>query len=386
MLRPPVEPMLAQARESVPGVLPGGLAFEAKFDGYRALLFNPNRAGGAVLLQSRRGSLIQRHFPDLVAAARQLPDGLVLDGELVVWSGDRLSFEALQRRAVSGIRTVDDLAAKMPAHFIAFDVLQADSRELLTEPYERRRAVLENLFREHALTPPWTLCPMTTDPALAQEWLTSWTRVPGVEGVVIKGLRQRYVPGARAWFKVRRRETTEAVIGAVTGSLAQPQLLVLGRYDADHRLRPVGRTTPLRPDAARQLADHLTAYGPGHPWTGVRFRVTWGSREILDPTLVVPALVAEVSADTAVDRGACRHPLRYVRTAPGRHHRRRAAVRRRHETRRRLTGERLGSGSGGPEGSRHGVRQAPGPHVRAAAGRPAEEHRQHHAAAPAGPG
>ncbi|MFP1629738.1 ATP-dependent DNA ligase [Streptomyces sp. 5K101] len=315
VLRPPVQPMLAQARESVPGpgVLPGGLAFEAKFDGYRALLFTPNRIGGAVLLQSRRGSLIQRHFPDLVAAARQLPDGLVLDGELVVWSGDRLSFEALQRRAVSGARTVDDLAAKMPAHFIAFDVLQADSQELLTEPYERRRAVLENLFLEYGLTPPWTLCPMTTDPALAQEWLTSWTRVPGVEGVVIKGLRQRYVPGARAWFKVRRRETTEAIIGAVTGSLSQPQLLVLGRHDADHRLRPVGRTTPLRPDAAHQLADHLTPAEVGHPWTGVRFSVTWGSREILDPTLVVPDLVAEISADTAIDRGAWRHPLRYVR-------------------------------------------------------------------------
>ncbi|MEV4334285.1 hypothetical protein AB0K02_27770 [Streptomyces sp. NPDC049597] len=52
----------------------------------------------------------------------------------------------------------------MPAHFIAFDVLQADGQELLTEPYERRRDVLENLFTEHGLTPPWTLCPMTTDP------------------------------------------------------------------------------------------------------------------------------------------------------------------------------------------------------------------------------
>ncbi|MGW0703041.1 hypothetical protein ACWD0A_27750 [Streptomyces sp. NPDC002867] len=75
----------------------------------------------------------------------------------------------------------------------------------------------------------------------------------------------------------------------------------------------MGRTTPLRPDAARQLADHLTASGPGHPWTGVRFSVTWGSREILDPILVVPIVVAEVSADTAIDRGAWRHPLRYVR-------------------------------------------------------------------------
>ncbi|MFI9585880.1 hypothetical protein ACIHCQ_29460 [Streptomyces sp. NPDC052236] len=74
--------------------------------------------------------------------------------------------------------------------------------------------------------------------------------------------------GARGWFKVRR-QTTEAVIGAITGTLARPQLLVLGRYDAEGQLRAVGRTTPLKPTAARQLADHLTEAGPDHPWTGV---------------------------------------------------------------------------------------------------------------------
>ncbi|MGW0697867.1 hypothetical protein ACWD0A_00655 [Streptomyces sp. NPDC002867] len=51
--------------------------------------------------------------------------------------------------------------------------LQADGQELLTEPYERRREVLENSFTGYGLTPPWTLCPMTTDPAVALEWLTS---------------------------------------------------------------------------------------------------------------------------------------------------------------------------------------------------------------------
>lgn len=230
-----------------------------------------------------------------------------------MWSGDRLSFEELQRRASSGGRTVQQLAAAMPAHFIAFDVLQKDGQELVNEPYERRRAVLEDLFTEHDLTPPWTLCPMTTDPAVAQEWLESWTGVQGVEGLVIKGLGQRYMSGARGWFKVRRRETTEAVIGGVTGTLRRPQLLVLGRYDEDGRLRAVGRTTPLTPDAARQLADHLTEAAPGHPWTGIRFTATWGSREPLDPILVVPDQVVEISADTAVERGAWRHPLRFVR-------------------------------------------------------------------------
>ncbi|MCX5077682.1 hypothetical protein OG321_34965 [Streptomyces sp. NBC_00424] len=102
-LRPPVEPMLAQAAETIPS--PGTLrhvAYEQKFDGHRALLFTPPAPGEQVLLRTRRGSLIQDRFPDLVAAAiEQLPNGLGLDGELLVRdpAEGRLSFEALQRRA-----------------------------------------------------------------------------------------------------------------------------------------------------------------------------------------------------------------------------------------------------------------------------------------------
>lgn len=75
------------------------------------------------------------------------------------------------------------------------------------------------------------------------------------------------MPGARGWFKVRCRETTEAIVGGVTGTLSRPQLLVLGRYGEQGQLRPVGRTTPLKPDTARQLTDTLTAAGSDHPWT-----------------------------------------------------------------------------------------------------------------------
>ncbi|MEU6867140.1 hypothetical protein ABZ924_28495 [Streptomyces sp. NPDC046876] len=119
--------MLAQAAEYVPGtgVLASGFAAEHKFDNHRAILFTPTGLGGRLLLQTRRGSLIQGRFPDLVAAAGQLPEGLVLDGELVVWdtATGRLSFEALQRRAAARGRTATALAAKTPAFFIAFDAL-----------------------------------------------------------------------------------------------------------------------------------------------------------------------------------------------------------------------------------------------------------------------
>ncbi|MFD5145084.1 hypothetical protein [Streptomyces sp. NPDC058401] len=66
----------------------------------------------------------------------------------------------------------------------AFDVLQADGVELINLPYRERRRRLEVLFASRALTPPWTLCPMTTDVTVAREWLESWTEVTGVEGLV----------------------------------------------------------------------------------------------------------------------------------------------------------------------------------------------------------
>ncbi|WP_392895657.1 ATP-dependent DNA ligase [Streptomyces sp. LN699] len=267
-------------------------------------------------MQSRRGALIHDRFPDLVAAAeQQLPDGLVLDGELLVWDPEagRLSFEALQRRAAFRGRNAPTLAARWPAYFVAFDILQSRGEEIVNRPYVERRALLEDLIADHGLTAPWTLCPMTTDLATAREWLESWTDVSGVEGLVVKGMNHRYTQAARAWYKIRRRDTTEAVIGAVTRTLTRPQLLVLGRHDSSGRLRAVGRTVALRPDASRLVGEHLAAV-PGHPWTGVRFAAAWGSRDVLDATLVRPDLVAEVSADRAIDRGGVfHHPLRFKR-------------------------------------------------------------------------
>ncbi|MFD7554603.1 ATP-dependent DNA ligase [Streptomyces sp. NPDC059835] len=173
---------------------------------------------------------------------------------------------------------------------------------------------LEKLFTDYALTAPWALVPMTKDLAKAREWLETWTDASWVEEVLIKGMATRYLPGFRGRTKIGRRDTTKAVIGAVTSTLARPQLLVLGRHEATGRLRAVGRTVPLRRDQARQVAEHLTAADPSHPWTGVRFAVSWESRDVLDAILVRPELVAEVSADRAVDRGRIfRHPLRFKR-------------------------------------------------------------------------
>ncbi|MFD7788229.1 hypothetical protein ACFV4Q_34835 [Streptomyces nojiriensis] len=94
--------------------------------------------------------------------------------------------------------------------------MQHDGQELLTRPDAERRALLESLFSEHALTAPWTLVPQTTDLAKAREWPESWTDVSGVEGILVKPLNGRHLPGCRGWTKIRRRDTMETIAGTLT--------------------------------------------------------------------------------------------------------------------------------------------------------------------------
>jgi ATP-dependent DNA ligase len=310
VLTPPIQPMLAEAWPKLPPerALPGGLAIEQKADGYRALLF---ARPGHAFLQSRNGADLTGAFPELAAAALALDRRLVLDGELVVAHAGRLHFGELQARARRRGRGAAQAAVERPAHLILFDVLEADGTEQLARPYRERRALLEALFADGILAAPFALCPATTDRTVGTDWLDPAWGTAGIEGVVVKGLAQPYRPGRRGWIKVRARETVDAVVGGVTGSVHAPSTLLLGRYDHAGRLRLAARTAPLATAARREVGALLHPAGREHPWHGVHFSAGWGRGE-LDFTPVRPELVVEVLADTAVDDGRWRHPVRYL--------------------------------------------------------------------------
>ncbi|MCX4618015.1 ATP dependent DNA ligase [Streptomyces albogriseolus] len=103
----------------------------------------------------------------------------------------------------------------------------------------------------------------------------------------------------------------------ITGSLAAPRTLLLGRYDDGGRLQYVGSTTTLFQAAGAAVAGLLTPGRPGHPWTGWSFSARWGSQEQLNVTLVEPELVVEVGVDVARDASdRWRHPARWHRARP----------------------------------------------------------------------
>src|SRR4051794_37184271 len=141
-IEPPVAPMLAKAVDALPSG--AGFLYEPKWDGFRAIVF---RGSPGLLIQSRDLRPLDRYFPELHDAfAALLPDGCIVDGEIVVATSHGLDFNALQMRIHPAASRIAMLAKSSPASFVAFDLLAVDGRDIRSEPQQKRRMQLERLF------------------------------------------------------------------------------------------------------------------------------------------------------------------------------------------------------------------------------------------------
>lgn len=239
----------------------------------------------------------------------------MIDGETVIWANGRLDFSALQQRLSSGAKKLPALVRETPANYVAFDVLAVAGHDARALTLERRRDLLEQLA--NGWQAPLSLSPATTDPDKAARWFEDLPST-GIEGLVIKGTDQAYVPGSRSWLKLKHRETVEVICGAVIGPITEPSEVVVGLI-IDGELRIVGRSTPLRTAAAKELARSLNPPNSPHPWPAVVKGTTLDrfnrDKEPVALTLVEP-FVVEVSADTAWSGLSFRHPLRLLRVRP----------------------------------------------------------------------
>ncbi|SJM55504.1 ATP-dependent DNA ligase LigC [Agrococcus casei LMG 22410] len=313
-LSPPFEVALARPVSSFlhPVSLPGGVLYEPKWDGFRLVIVRDED----VSLWSRQGKDLTRYFPELIAAAELLPEGVIVDGEAVVWSDGKLDFDALLRRMNSRPSTVARLAREQPASYAAFDVLAVAHQDTRPLPLRDRRSLLTELAGEWQ--PPLHLSPVTEDETEAGEWFATLVQ-SGIEGLVAKGAGQPYRGGERDWLKLKHRSTRDVICAAVIGTRERPEQLVLG-LPAGEELRIVGRTSPLAPATARTLGKLLRELDGAHPWPGqvkpgAIDRFNRGGRAAVDLTLVDP-IVVEISADVAMTGGSFRHAVRFVRARP----------------------------------------------------------------------
>jgi len=222
---------------------------EEKYDGIRCQVHtSPDRAE----LFSRDLHCITGQFPELAAAARELGEDAVIDGELLAWSDGRaLPFAELQRRLG---RKGDDffLGAEIPVSVSCYDLLYHRGESLLKLPLEDRRARLEALLAPRTgrralpfLTAP--VRPANTVEAIEAAFLAA--RARGNEGLMAKDPKSPYTPGRRglAWLKLKKAYATLDVVvvaveyghGKRRGVLSDYTFAV--REEATGRLLTVGK-------------------------------------------------------------------------------------------------------------------------------------------------
>jgi ATP-dependent DNA ligase len=265
-VKPPLEPMLAKAATALPDG--DGWCYEPKWDGFRAIAF---REDGTVYIQSRDLKPLDRYFPEVHdALVRGLPDGCVVDGEVVIATPSGLDFDALQMRLHPAASRVAKLAVATPASFVAFDLLAADGQDLREMPQADRRARLERLLQHVA--PPIHVTPLTRDRVLAAEWLQRFEGA-GLDGVIAKPDALPYQPGKRAMLKIKHERTADCVVAGFRWHKAGGGLvgsLLLGLYDENGSLHHVGVTSSFTMTRRRELAEELAPLREnaleGHPW------------------------------------------------------------------------------------------------------------------------
>lgn len=310
----PVRVQLTRSVRVLPGAdaLPGGCVYEPRWDGCRGLI---TRTGTSVHVWSRHGKDVTGRFSDVAeAAAGQLPDGCVVDGELVVRDGDgNPAYAELQRRLVATPATARGLTSASPASFIAFDLLAVSGDDLRGQPWTARRDRLESLSGwESALL----LSPVSGEIDDARRWLGDPMQAPGSDGVVAKGAGSFYEPDRRSWLTVGCHPAVDVVVGGVIGPMDRPEILILGRY-RDDDLLPYGRTVRLTERQSAELGALFTRPQGSHPWPDDVGIGRWPNHEIKSPlTKVAPVIVVEVAADRSVQPGQWRYPLLYVRHRP----------------------------------------------------------------------
>jgi DNA ligase-1 len=165
---------------------------EWKYDGIRAQLV---KRAGSVWIWSRGEELVTERFPEIVVQAQRLPDGSVLDGEIVAWKDGALAPFGLLQQRIARKTLTPRVLADAPVAFIAYDLLEWAGVDLRAEPQAVRRTMLETALREASGL---QLSPIERRASWAElASLRESSRERGVEGFMLKHRDARYGIGRR---------------------------------------------------------------------------------------------------------------------------------------------------------------------------------------------
>ncbi len=303
--------MEAKVSESWPR---GDFVYEPKWDGFRSLSWS----GPEIRLDSRNQKPLLRYFPELQPALRQLPEGTVVDGEIVVVVDGATDFDALGQRIHPADSRVSRLAETTPAELVAFDLLADRGADIREAPFEERRERLVDLAK--SLQHPWHLTPQTDDEEVARGWFDEFESA-GCDGIIAKRPELAYQHGKRAMMKIKHRRTVDVVVGGFREHKDGGKIgsLLLGLYNENGEFHFIGHCSGF-PDVDRveihkrfmdlraETSFSEAARAPGGP-------SRWSAGKDSSWIPVQQGVVVEVSYDQ-LEGDRFRHASRFHRWRP----------------------------------------------------------------------
>jgi len=291
--------------------------YEPKWDGFRCLAFRDQKR---VDLMSKAGKSLTRYFPELVEALLALKmQRFVLDGEIVIATNGKLSFDDLLMRIHPAASRIQKLSRSTPCMYLIFDLLVNErGKSLVGLPLEKRRQELETFAgRFLKSNSAIHLSPATNDLNIARRWFNAGI---GLDGVIAKRRDLPYESGERSGMqKIKTQRTADCVVGGFRYLEKRPLVgsLLLGLYDDEGKLNHVGFTSAIhssdRPDLTRKLKKFIkppgfTGRAPGGP-------SRWSTKRSGEWEPLLPELVIEVQFDH-FSGGRFRHGTKLLRWRP----------------------------------------------------------------------
>lgn len=315
-VKPPFPPAEAKSVDEIPAGK--NWLYEPKWDGFRCLVF---RKGNQVLLQSKAGQPLGRYFPELVDGIAMLPgEQFVLDGEIVIFRDQVLSFDDLLLRIHPAESRIRKLSSESPASLMCFDLLVDTTGKKLTDlPLAQRRGQLEDFFHDLPKNEMVRLSPASCERSQAERWMRELASM-GLDGIVAKRLDEPYRSGERTGMvKIKRIRTADCVVGGFRyaekgGGIGS---LLLGLYNDEGLLDHVGFTSSFNAEQRQQLKKVVeplvgppgfTGHAPGGP-------SRWSTKRSMEWQPLPPKLVCEVQYDH-FSGGRFRHGTKFLRWRP----------------------------------------------------------------------
>jgi DNA ligase D-like protein (predicted ligase) len=282
-----IEPMLAKSGEPIDS---DDYLFEIKWDGFRAMCYVE---GGKYRLVGRRKSDYTAQFPELAPLAK-LPDGSVIDGEIVAMVGGKPDFTSLLTRQ----RSQSNTKPRHPVTFVVFDLLYRKFESMQEIPCEQRRKNLEQLLAQ-APNPR-----IAFSQSILGEGKTYFEQVQamGLEGMIAKRRSGPYEPGKRSgsWIKCKgSHDIVCAIIGYEPSEEHQLRSLIIAA-PVEGELRWIGQVgSGITQDMHAKLLSLLKSRVCKRPIAPCTIKGVW----------VVPDLFCKVSFLEWTTTGKLRGPV-----------------------------------------------------------------------------